>query len=422
MKEKDINGVKLYIETNSVMHRFCIGVYIKAGCMYEPDEINGITHLFEHMVFRNIKSKYETDFYELLTYNGITFEASTYKEFLCFTISGLPKGIKLAAEILSSLFDDIKLKKDDFISEKNRVKAEIRENCEKQTLSYFADKEVWGETSLANTITGTCKNIDAISQKKINDYKNSVLSFDNVFIYITGNVNSSDMAQIENAVSLMKISDIRLDRANFAPIPTNFMHREYCVISKYASYYRVRISFDIDNSVCPVEVRDIIYAILFENDDALIFQELSENNPLVYSYDSVFEQYNNISCLKLEYEVSKRNLSESLKVVLKVLNSLKNGEFNFKNNLQKLLTKWEILQDDIYDLNWCLAYENQILGNCAIDYSKDKFGRFSSLTKEQVMECAKKIFKSSNLTVALKGDKKYIQSLNLTEIIKEFDN
>ncbi len=420
MKEFKINnGIGLYSMTNSAMHKFCIGVYVKAGCVYESDELNGITHLYEHMVFRNVKNRYNTDFYELLTQNGIFFEAGTYREFVYFTISGLPSGISLAAEILSMMFDDIKLSKEDFITEKNRVKAEIRENTEKQTLSYFADCEVWKDTTLENTILGTCKSVDKISQKRLNEYKKQIISKDNLFVYVTGNVNDDSMELIKNTVSKIQISDIELKRNNAVPVPTVFGKRKSDVFIKPANYHRVRISVDVDNASCPADVRDIIYSTLFVDENAMIFQEMSENNPMVYSYDSVFEQYSNISSLKLEYEISKKNVKESIETVLNVFERLKKGDFNFGNNLQKLITQWELVQDNISELNWCLAYENHIMESTPIDYSKDKFGRYANLTKEKVMKYAEKIFVGSNISIAIKGDKKYIDSLNISELTKE---
>lgn len=415
------NKIKLYSHLNNAMHQFCIGIYIKAGCLYEEDKINGITHLFEHIVFRNIKKNFNDNFYEMLTDNGLSFDACTYKEFLCFTISGLIKGIPLATKILSMLFDDITISREIYDIEKKRVKAEIRESTEKTTLAYFANTEVWKNTPLVNTILGSCKIIDSISIKQLNNYKKSILNNENVFIYLTGNINTQQENLIKTAVSQLDISNAVSVNNNIAPVPAEFMNRNLKVIKKNASYYRVKMCFDIDNSFCPVEVRDILYAILFEDDNALIFQEISENNPYVYSYNSTFEQYTNISVLDLEYEVSKKNLENSINAVINVFNKLKNGDFNFKNNLQKLLTKWELLQDNIGDLNWCLAYENHILCNNKIDYNKNLFGKFDKLNKDEIIKCADKIFKTQNLTLALKGNKKHLDTIDFNKMLKALD-
>ena len=415
------SNIKLYSHINNNAHQFCIGIYIKAGCLYEPDEINGITHLFEHIVFRNIKSKFSRDFYETLTEKGLYFDASTYKEFLCFSISGLPMGMPLALEILYYLFDDISISREEFETEKKRVKAEIREGAEKNTLAYLANKEVWNGTSLANTILGSCKTIDSISIKKLNDYKNTVFNKENVFVYLTGNINSEQYKTIENTVSRINISQSNLINDNNTKHPLNFYNRNLTVVKKNAPYFRIKICFDVNNSICSEEVRDILYSILFEEENALVFQEISENNPYVYSYNSTFEQYSNISVLDLEYEVSKKNFENSLTAIIKVFNRIKSGDFNFEINLQKLLTKWELMQDNICDLNWCLAYENHILCNNIINYNKNKFGRFENLTKKQVVESAKNIFKTSNLTLALKGNKTYLDSIDFNYLFKDLD-
>ncbi len=415
------SNIKLYSHINNNVHQFCIGIYIKSGCLYEPDEINGITHLFEHIVFRNIKKQFSKDFYEMLTEKGLSFDASTYKEFLCFSISGLTMGIPLALEILSCLFDDINISREEFETEKKRVKAEIRESAEKNTLAYIANKEVWKGTSLTNTILGTCKTIDSISIKKLNDYKNTVFNKENVFVYLTGNINPEQIKEIENTVSNINISQSDYINDNNSKLPSNFLNRNLTVIKKNAPYYRIKICFDVNNSICPVEVRDILYSILFEEENALVFQEISENNPYVYSYNATFEQYSNISVLDLEYEVSKKNFENSIIAIINVLNRIKSGNFNFDINLQKLLTKWELTQDNICDLNWCLAYENHILCNNTIDFNKNKFGRFSNLTKEQVVHSAKNIFKTSNLTLALKGNKTYLDSINFNSLFKDLD-
>ena len=61
MKEQmhSVNGIELYSLTNSALKSFCLSLYIKAGSIFEKESENGISHLFEHIVFRNIKNKYD---------------------------------------------------------------------------------------------------------------------------------------------------------------------------------------------------------------------------------------------------------------------------------------------------------------------------------------------------------------------------
>lgn len=61
MREQElyINGTRIYSLTNHDLHSFCLSLYIRAGSIFEDMTENGISHLFEHMVFRNLKNKYE---------------------------------------------------------------------------------------------------------------------------------------------------------------------------------------------------------------------------------------------------------------------------------------------------------------------------------------------------------------------------
>ena len=75
------NGVPIYFYGNPHLHSFCICLYIKAGSLYEPNDWNGATHLWEHMLFRKMNRLSQGDFYRKLDLLGLAFSAGTYKEF-----------------------------------------------------------------------------------------------------------------------------------------------------------------------------------------------------------------------------------------------------------------------------------------------------------------------------------------------------
>lgn len=266
------NGVDIYVESNNNMHSFCVSVYIKAGSMYENEENNGIAHLYEHLVFRNVKKFYGEEFYTLLSKNGLYFNACTYREFIQFEFSGIRESFPFLLDVISKLFIDFDLSGDEIKAEKKRIKAEIRENDERRTITHYYDKLVWKGTSLENTISGNCKTIDRISQKALNEYKKHIISKDNFFFYVTGDVNENQMDDLVDCVSKIPVSDKNIDYANIAPVPQNFFNRKPDISVNNGYWTYVKIGFDIDNTRHSMPIRDIIYSTLFENDDALIYQ------------------------------------------------------------------------------------------------------------------------------------------------------
>lgn len=418
MKEQILNGIKLIDCTNAVYHSFCIGVYIKAGCMYEPEQWNGITHLYEHCVFRNIKKQYSEDFYELLTRHGLDFNACTYKEFVQFELTGIPSGVGFAADILSKLFLPFSLSAEEYHAEIKRIKAEIREESETKGLNYLLNTHVWNGTSLANTITGTCANLDRVSRKRLEQYRQSILSPGNILVCLTGNISSDHMDQIRKTLRQIPVSETDCCNDNTAPVPRNFGMRSMDVHMGHGDFYSIAMGFDIDNSRCPAAIRDLIYAILFSGDSSLFFRHLSEDNQLLYSYHAKLEQYRNISNIQVFFEVGRTDILPVICEIRRILDFLKTGEFSLENNLQKLLSNWEIQQDYVADFNWAIAFENHILGAAPVCMDKPMLGRYDAISREQIMICANEIFRKENMTFAIRGPKRRIP---ITEIRKELE-
>ncbi len=209
-----VNGTPLHTLINENLNTFCIAVYVKAGCMYESMGDNGITHLLEHTIFKNMHHKYDGSFYDLLAVNGLNFTGSTYKEFMCFIIDGPSYGFDFACEVICSVFDFISISVSEFFCEKKRIKAEIRERDERHTLQYVFLRKVWGDAFGNNTVLGTCKSIDNITLDTLNDYRCDVFSTDNCFFFLTGNVTDEQIQFLKDKIVGLNINNQTLNRNN----------------------------------------------------------------------------------------------------------------------------------------------------------------------------------------------------------------
>lgn len=160
--------------------------------------------------------------------------------------------------------------------------------------------------------------------------------------------------------------------------------------------------------------------MLFNGDKALVYNYLSEDNPIIYSYDSTFEQYDNVGNINFSFEVDRNKIEDVFKTVVELLNAAKDGRFNFEANLNYEMFNWELDLDNPDNLNWNMAYYNHILKTQSIDYSDEFYGRFR-VTKEQIIDAAKNIFRRCNMTVAVKGDRKKINAEAIEKILESLD-
>ena len=414
-----VNGISIYSFTNPNLRSFCLSLYVRAGSIFEDLSNNGIRHLFEHVVFRNIKNKYE-NFYELLAMHGLCFQGSTYKKFVSFTIDGPQHEFDFAIEILCGLFDEIKLTSHDFNNEKGRIKAEIREKDRRSSLDFYFDSIVWKNSEVEKIVLGYCKTVDRVSVKKINEFRQKVLSAGNCFVYATGNISDENLDALNKKISELDISQSNPGFTNTVTVNDEFFHREKKIWIKNNYWHYIQIGFDVDCSKYPGGVYDLLYALLFNGDKALVYNYLSEDNPIIYSYDSTFEQYDNVGNINFSFEVDRNKIEDVFKTVVELLNAAKDGRFNFEANLNYEMFNWELDLDNPDNLNWNMAYYNHILKTQPIDYSDEFYGRFR-VTKEQIIDAAKYIFRRCNMTVAVKGDRKKINAEAIEKILESLD-
>ena len=414
-----VNGIDLYSLTNPNLKSFCLSLYIRSGSLFEDSSDNGISHLFEHIVFRNLKRKYRS-FYELLAMHGIDLCGCTYKDFIRFTINGPYYEFNFAIEILYGLFDEIQMSSDEFSKEKKRIKAEIREENERSTLDYFFNRIIWKNSEAEKTVLGYCRVIDGISVKRINAFRRKVLSRGNCFVYVTGNVSPDGLEELSRNMRKLDIYQENSGFTNTVTVNEDFFHRNGKVQVKNGYWHYIKVGFDIDCSKYPGGVYDLLYAVLFKGDKALVHYYLSEDNPILYSYDSALEQYDNIGNMNFSFEIDKNKLEEAVRIIVELLQAVKAGRFHFDANLKAELCNAEREWDNPDDLNWSMAYYNHVLKTQPLDYSDDCYGRFK-VTKEQVMGAANEIFRCSNMTLSIKGDKKKININAIENILKTLD-
>ena len=141
---------------------------------------------------------------------------------------------------------------------------------------------------------------------------------------------------------------------------------------------------------------------------------------IICSYDSAFAQYDNVGNINFSFEVGRNKIEYVFKTVVELLNAAKDGRFNFEANLNYEMFNWELDLDKPCNLNWNMAYYNHILKTEPIDYSDEFYGRFR-VTKKQVTDAAKDIFRRCNMTVAMKGNKKRINTDAIEKILESLD-
>ena len=411
------NGIKIYGYNNPALHGFFISLFLKAGGMYESEKDSGITHFLEHVSIRNINKIMGGALYSELDRRGIEFNASTYAEMVQFYISGASKNFSFGADVITKLFSPIGLDRNEIESERKRVKAEIRESDDKNSLLSFTNGIIHSGTSLERPITGTLSSVNSITAKRLEEYRKSVFCKENLFFYITGSYDEGDIEYLCSLIEKIEIPNALQISDNIAPVSKKHFKRDSEIAVKNADYTMVRFTFDIDMSKVSVPETDLIYDMLLSGYASRFFIEMSEIRGLFYDLSGAVERYRNIGELYFSYELRGKDILSAVEITVNILN-------DFKRNLQSpdslmkcgYVDNAFMLFDDSRELNFTFAYDNHIM-QLGYDSIEDRKRAYESVTSADIRRAACEIFRPENLTLTLKGDKKKIDTDKLKKII-----
>lgn len=403
------NDIEILSLSNPNLHHTELGVYLRYGSMYEPDKYNGIAHFYEHIIFRNLNKLYGGDLYRLLDLNCVNFNACTYKELIEINIKFLPCCSDFALDILEKIFSPIILTADEISAERNRVRAEIREHST-WDLDDLAIKTVWENTSLANSILGTRGTVSKIRKKQLSAAHCEIFSAKNIIVCLTGNVSDELLSQTKAVLERQECTKNIPFRDNTAPVPKSFGNRSCKIVHYRSGDSRMRLCFDMDCKEITRAERDLLYDVLFTGETCKFYQHLSEEKGLVYSFDAYLGDYRNIGCISVFMEYANADFLLLIKEIVKIFQEIKQGNFDLYCAKTNYTLGREFLLDNPHDLNWSLMFKSRFLGT---EYAfEDTANVYESITDEQIVNAARKIFTTKNLVavIANKASEKDLQA------------
>ena len=196
------SGLRVSYENLPYAHSVCIGVFFGAGSRRETAEINGISHLLEHVCFKGTEKRSAFQIVCDVDALGANVNAYTTKEMTAYYIQSICEYVDKAAEILSDLVLHHTIPEDELEREKEVVIEEIN-MCEDDPDDLSSDlvaKAYWGDSPLSRPILGTAENVRRFTREDIFDYERRYYVSGNCVISITGNISREDALKDRKSV------------------------------------------------------------------------------------------------------------------------------------------------------------------------------------------------------------------------------
>ena len=184
------NGLEVVAEVSPNAYSSAYAFFVRTGARDETDDISGVSHFLEHMVFKGSAKRSAADVNRELDELSSSSNAFTSEEQTVYYATTLPEDQGKIVELLSDMMRPV-LRQDDFDTEKQVILEEIAKYDDQPP--YGAHEKCmaafFGPHPLGKSVLGTTASVGALARDKMMAYFERRYSPGNMVLAAAGNVN-----------------------------------------------------------------------------------------------------------------------------------------------------------------------------------------------------------------------------------------
>ena len=191
-------GTTVIMEKSERVQSAALGIWVRAGASDEWDEVSGVSHFIEHMMFKGTKNRTAKQIAEDVDKIGGVFNAFTGKEATCYYIKTLSSNICRGAEILLDMLTGSKFDQEEMDRERQVICEEIKmvKDTPDDDVYDTISALVAGGNPLGRSILGTPESLAGIDRSRLVDYRDQMYARDSIVVAVAGNFDEEAIEAI----------------------------------------------------------------------------------------------------------------------------------------------------------------------------------------------------------------------------------
>ena len=317
------NGLRIVSSSLPHTRSVSINIFIGAGSRYESDDIAGVSHFLEHMLFKGTKRRPTArEISEEIEGIGGVMNAGTDKELTVYWAKVGDHRFAATLDILSdsllnSLLDPLELEK-----EREVILEELAmtEDSPADIVNIMIDEVVWPHQPLGRDTGGTPDSVRATRRADVVTYMEQLYVPQNTVVAVAGNVTHAEVvervggclgkwatrpfgtwypAEIRNDTPRLRLRQKKTEQAHFclATPGLSAAHPDRYVL-------------------------DVLNAVLGEGMSSRLFLEIREKRSLCYDVHSYVNHYLDTGSTVVNAGVDPSKLDEALRATFEELSKM----------------------------------------------------------------------------------------------------
>lgn len=194
------NGLKIVTERIESVKSISAGIWVKTGSRNESNELAGITHFLEHMLFKGTEKRSAYDIAQSMESVGGYLNAFTSTEYTCYFARCLDTQLDKAMDVLSDMVRNSQFPEEELEKEKKVVIEEMKmykDSPDDYVFELFSS-QVFNNHPIGRPIIGYENTVSAYTRQNLFDYMAERYRPDNLLIAVAGHVDHDEVLQLVN--------------------------------------------------------------------------------------------------------------------------------------------------------------------------------------------------------------------------------
>lgn len=400
------NGIGVVTERIPHFKSATIGVWIRAGSVYETRETNGVSHLLEHLFFKGTKTRTARQIAEALEGMGGTANAFTSREHTCVYARMLGSHVDVAVDLLADVLINSTFR--DLEKEKAVIAEEIQSYIDTpdEHVHDLLCSVLWRAHSLGFSITGSKRTLNRLDAKSIKHYYRRWYFPSNVIIAAAGGFDSTYLRQ------LLETHFSGLDGTG-----ERFSYQRPKVRAAKKIYHRrigqAHLCIGVPG-VCTNDNRrfavSLLANILGGSPISRLYQRVREDEGLAYQVNTFLGSFENAGMLGVYAALSPKQTQKAFDIVMKEMALMKRKkvpEGELRNAKEQLKGNIVLSLESTSGRMMRLARSVLTLGR--VESLKTIMKKIDKVTGEEIKELAGELFKDEVLNVVALGPLKKLE-------------
>ncbi|MDY3001208.1 MAG: pitrilysin family protein [Romboutsia timonensis] len=397
------NGLTIIGEEIPYVKSISLGVWINAGSRIEDEEISGVSHFIEHMLFKGTKNRTSKQLASEIDNLGGQINAFTSKECTCYYVKLLDSHIDIGIDVLSDMILNSKFNEDDLDKERSVIIEELKmyEDSPEDLAYDLLTENIYKNDPLGMNIIGTEESLKRLNREKLLDYFNKYYVPNNSVIAISGNFNFDEIInKIEEKFKVWKKRDVNVDikKAEF----------KSCFLTKNKDIEQVNLAMSLE--AVPLENDKEVYALAVINTvfggsiSSRLFQKIREEKGLVYSIYSSQSLYRKCGELGIFASMSNEHLKEVYESIIEEIKIMKKyylTDQEIKESKEQLKGSYILGLESTSSR--MMSIGRALLLNNKVESTDDILKSIDNVDRETVKIVIDKIFNLDKLGVCIVG-------------------